>query len=175
MEHRERAWCAYRVAHELLHRGFDMLEHLIHLEEREALQLARLAREPAVGLREEELPQGVHAQQRNELITLEQRVERLLQDVLRLGALDIRTQEREAAQPVHIQWHAAVESEVLSAAHRPLEAEAHLRCVLLAQVRLELASSALGILTTVVEVRECAADDAHALRLDPLKGRELVK
>mmetsp|Transcript_32312 Transcript_32312/g.72886 ORF Transcript_32312/g.72886 Transcript_32312/m.72886 type:complete len:735 (-) Transcript_32312:1221-3425(-) len=164
---------ACRVGDDLLHRLLDVLERLRHLVQRPAGELRGLARQPSEGLGKYVLPEGVGAEEGDELVAAEQRVQRLVEDVLRFRAVDVAAQELEADETVDEERDAAIELQVLAAAERPFEAKEELARVVLEAVDLELATAALCILAARAELLEAGADHAAALRVDALVRREL--
>jgi len=93
----------------LLHARLDLLEHPAHFVEGPVVEHVGAAAQPPERVREEEAPQRVDAEERGELVALHDGVQRFVQHVLGLRAVDVPAQKVDARDAVDEEGHAAVE------------------------------------------------------------------
>eukprot|EP00966_Prymnesium_polylepis_P323864 7379994-Prymnesium_polylepis.1 len=119
------------------------------------------------------LPQRVGPQDRRELVAALRRVERAVENVLRLLTVDVAPLELHADGTVDVERLTTIELQVLPVAHRPLEGQEERARVVLPVVHVKLAAAALAVFAAVMVLLERGADDAAHVRLDALLLAEL--
>ena len=123
-----------------------------HVERRPIVQLVRVAGEPAQRSRDEHVDQAIGTRHRDVLGRAVRNVQKVLQDVRVVGAVDERVQEIDHVRSHDVHRDRCIVVEVLPPRLGALEVRAEARRIPLADVDRELAPLSFVELAAVVEL-----------------------